>query len=110
MADQMHANKAKYSEPGGYTNEIVAVYLGKTALEDTYMIIAADGYSGSWCSTAAPLPDISIARPRRQGNKLGPDRTQTANRYLASGPMRVRVSGFTRAGRFEPERAPRGTK
>jgi hypothetical protein len=53
MAEQMHANKAKYSGPGRYTNEIVAVYLGKTALEDSYMglgtvIIAADGHSGSF--------------------------------------------------------------
>jgi hypothetical protein len=51
MADQLHANKAKYSGPGRYVNEIVAVYLGKTALEDSYMglgtvIIAADGHSG----------------------------------------------------------------
>jgi hypothetical protein len=53
MADPMHANKAKYSGPGRYTNEIVAVYLGKTALEDSYgglgtVIIAADGHSGSF--------------------------------------------------------------
>jgi hypothetical protein len=53
MADQMHANKTKYSGPGRYANEIVAVYLGKTALEDSYMglgtvIIAADGHSGSF--------------------------------------------------------------
>jgi hypothetical protein len=53
MADQMHANKAKYGGPGRYTNEIVAVYLGKTALEDSYgglgtIVIAADGHSGSF--------------------------------------------------------------
>jgi hypothetical protein len=53
MADQMHANKTKYNGPGRYNNEIVAVYLGKTALEDSYgglgtVIIAADGHSGTF--------------------------------------------------------------
>jgi hypothetical protein len=53
MAEQMHANKAKYAGPGRYPNEIVAVYLGKTALEDSYMglgtiVVAADGRSGTF--------------------------------------------------------------
>jgi hypothetical protein len=53
MADQMHANKAKFSGPGKYANEIVAVYLGKTALEASYMglgtvTVAADGKSGTF--------------------------------------------------------------
>jgi hypothetical protein len=53
MADQMHANKVKYTGPGRYANEIMAVYLGKTALEDSYMglgtmVIAADGRSGTF--------------------------------------------------------------
>jgi hypothetical protein len=53
MADQMHANKAKFAGPGKYANEIIALYLGKTALEDSYMglgtvTIAADGKSGSF--------------------------------------------------------------
>jgi hypothetical protein len=53
MADQMHANKVKYTGPGRYTNEIIAVYLGKTALEDSYMglgtvVIAGDGRSGTF--------------------------------------------------------------
>jgi hypothetical protein len=53
MADQMHANKTKYNGPGRYTNEIVAVYLGKTALEDSYaglgtVVIATDGHSGTF--------------------------------------------------------------
>ena len=53
MADQMHANKAKFTGPGTYVNEIVAVYLGKTALEDSYMglgtvTVAADGKSGTF--------------------------------------------------------------
>ncbi|HWE00016.1 MAG TPA: hypothetical protein VG345_13290 [Bryobacteraceae bacterium] len=53
MADQMHASKVKYNGPGRYTNEIIAVYLGKTALEDSYgglgtVTIAADGHSGTF--------------------------------------------------------------
>ena len=53
MADQMHANKAKFAGPGKYVNEIIAVYLGKTALEDSYMglgtvTVAADGRSGTF--------------------------------------------------------------
>lgn len=53
MADQMHANKAKFAGAGKYANEIVAVYLGKTALEDSYMglgtvTVAADGRSGTF--------------------------------------------------------------
>jgi hypothetical protein len=53
MADQMHANKAKFAGPGKYVNEIVALYLGKTALEDHYIglgtvTVAADGRSGTF--------------------------------------------------------------
>jgi hypothetical protein len=53
MADAMHANKAKFAGAGRYTNEIIAVYLGKTALEDSYgglgtIVIAADGHSGTF--------------------------------------------------------------
>ena len=53
MADALHANKAKFTGPGTYKNEIIAVYLGKTALEDSYMglgtvIINADGHSGTF--------------------------------------------------------------
>lgn len=53
MADQLHANKAKFAGAGKYENEIVAVYLGKTALEDSYMglgtvTVAADGKSGTF--------------------------------------------------------------
>ena len=53
MADQMHANKAKFTGPGRYANEIIAVYLGKTALEDSYMglgtvFISANGHSGTF--------------------------------------------------------------
>ena len=53
MADQMHANKAKFAGPGKYQNEILAVYLGKTALEDSYgglatVTINADAHSGTF--------------------------------------------------------------
>ncbi len=51
MADALHANKAKFTGPGTYKNEIVAVYLGKTALKDSYMglgtvTINADKHTG----------------------------------------------------------------
>ena len=53
MAKELHANLAKFAGPGKYQNEIVAVYLGKTALEDVYMglgtvTINADGKSGAF--------------------------------------------------------------
>lgn len=53
MADALHANKAKFTGAGKYQNEIIAVYLGKTALEDSYLglgtvTIAADGKSGTF--------------------------------------------------------------
>jgi hypothetical protein len=58
MADQMHANKAKFAGPGKYQNEILAVYLGKTALEDSYgglgtVVINADGHSGTFTTNDA---------------------------------------------------------
>src|SRR5947209_1342041 len=33
----MHANMAKFTGPGTYANEVITVYLGKTALEDAYL-------------------------------------------------------------------------
>ena len=53
MADQMHASKAPYKGPGRYANVIVAVYMGKTALEDSYMglgtvTVNPDARSGSF--------------------------------------------------------------
>ena len=53
MADAMNANKAKFTGPGKYDNEIVALYLGKTATEDVHIglgtvTINADGKSGSF--------------------------------------------------------------
>jgi hypothetical protein len=79
MADQMHANKAKYTGPGKYANVIVAVYLGKTALEDSYgglgtVVINGDGRTGTFTlnnGTASgrfdcgAVPSASPARPAR---------------------------------------------
>jgi hypothetical protein len=53
MADALHANKANFTGPGMYKNEIIAVYLGKTALEDSYIglgtvVINADKHSGAF--------------------------------------------------------------
>lgn len=53
MADALRANKANFTGPGTYKNEIIAVYLGKTALEDSYMglgtvVINADKHSGAF--------------------------------------------------------------
>jgi hypothetical protein len=53
MANELHANKAKFTGAGTYANEIVAVYLGKTATEDSYLglgtvTIAADAKSGTF--------------------------------------------------------------
>ena len=53
MADALHANKANFTGPGTYKNEIIAVYLGKTALEHSYMglgtvVINADKHSGTF--------------------------------------------------------------
>jgi hypothetical protein len=55
MADAMHANKVKFSGPAKYQNEILAVYLGKTALEDSYgglgtVVVNADGHSGTFAT------------------------------------------------------------
>jgi hypothetical protein len=73
MADMMHANKAKYAGPGTYENEIVAVYLGKTAREDAYaglgtITIAADGHSGTFAlkdGSASGHFDCGTAPQRR---------------------------------------------
>lgn len=53
MADMLHASKAPYIGPGKYANVIIAVYLGKTALDDTYaglgtVVINADGHTGTF--------------------------------------------------------------
>jgi hypothetical protein len=72
MGDQMHASKAKFTGPGRYTNEIVAVYLGKTALEESYaglgtVVIGADGHSGTFVlndGTASGRFDCGVAPSR----------------------------------------------
>jgi hypothetical protein len=53
MNAMMHANQAKYAGPGKYENEMIALYLGKTALDETYaglgtVVVAADGKSGTF--------------------------------------------------------------
>jgi len=53
MANALHANTAKFAGPGIYKNEIVAVYLGRTALDNSYIglgtvTIGADGKSGTF--------------------------------------------------------------
>jgi hypothetical protein len=53
MADQMHANKAKYTGPGRYVDVIIAVYLGATATADSYgglgtVVVNPDGRSGTF--------------------------------------------------------------
>lgn len=53
MADQMHASKAPFTGPGTYRNVIVMVYLGRTALDDTYgglgtVTVNADNRTGSF--------------------------------------------------------------
>lgn len=53
MAAEMHANLGKFTGPGTYVNELIALYLGKTPLEDSYMglgtiTIGPDGKSGTF--------------------------------------------------------------
>jgi len=53
MAKEMHASLAPFTGPGRYPNEIIAVYLGATALVDTYaglgtVTINADGHTGKF--------------------------------------------------------------
>ena len=53
MADQMHASKAKFTGPGRYANAVMALSLGKTALEDSYgplgtVVLTADGRTGTF--------------------------------------------------------------
>jgi hypothetical protein len=53
MAKEMHASLASFVGPGRYPDVIVAVYLGSTALVDSYgglgtITINPDGHSGSF--------------------------------------------------------------
>jgi hypothetical protein len=69
MADQMHASKAKFTGPGSYKNVVVMVYLGQTALEDSYgglgtITVNADWRTGSFTlnnGTAAGTWDCGAA-------------------------------------------------
>lgn len=57
MADQMHANKAKFTGPGAYKNVIVMVYLGKTALDDTYGGLGTVTVNSDWRTGSFKLND-----------------------------------------------------
>lgn len=51
MADAMHASKAPFKGAGAYRDVIITLYLGKTALEDSYgglgtVTVNADRRSG----------------------------------------------------------------
>ena len=53
MAREMHASLAPFAGPGRYPNEIIAVYLGNTALVDIYgglgtVTINPDDHSGTF--------------------------------------------------------------
>ena len=53
MAKEMHASLAPFTGPGRYPNEIIAVYLGNTALVDSYgglgtITINPDGHTGTF--------------------------------------------------------------
>jgi hypothetical protein len=48
MADQMHASKAKFTGPGSYKNVVVMVYLGKTALEESYGGLGTITVNSDW--------------------------------------------------------------
>jgi hypothetical protein len=69
MADQMHASKAKFTGPGTYRNVVVMVYLGKTAVEDSYgglgtVTVKPDWRTGSFVlnnGTAAGTWDCGTA-------------------------------------------------
>jgi hypothetical protein len=55
MAAEMHANLAPFKGPGTYKDEILAVYLGKTAAEESYgglgtVTINPDGHTGTFAT------------------------------------------------------------
>ena len=71
MADLMHADKKRFDGPGVYKNVVIAVYLGKTALEDMHaglgtVTVNADGRSGTFTlndgSTAGRWTCGSVSR------------------------------------------------
>jgi hypothetical protein len=61
MADQMHASKAKFTGPGTYKNVVTMVYLGKTALEDTYGGLGTITVNSDWRSGSFALNDKTAA-------------------------------------------------
>jgi hypothetical protein len=61
MADQMHASKAKFTGPGSYRNVVVMVYMGKTALEDTYGGLGTITVNPDWRSGSFTLNDKTSA-------------------------------------------------
>ena len=61
MADQMHATKAKFTGPGTYKNVIVMVYLGKTALDDTYGGLGTVTVNSDWRTGSFVLNDKTSA-------------------------------------------------
>ncbi|HEY2064483.1 MAG TPA: hypothetical protein VGG84_00880 [Gemmatimonadaceae bacterium] len=61
MADQMHASKAKFTGPGSYRNVIVMVYLGKTALDDTYGGLGTVTVNADWRTGSYTLNDGTSA-------------------------------------------------
>lgn len=55
MAAEMHANLAPFKGPGTYKDEILVVYLGKTAAEESYgglgtVTINPDGHTGTFAT------------------------------------------------------------
>ena len=55
MAKEMHASLAPFAGPGRYPDEIIAVYLGNTALVDSYgglgtITINSDGHTGTFAT------------------------------------------------------------
>jgi len=55
MAAEMHANLAAFKGPGTYKDEILMVYLGKTAAEESYgglgtVTINPDGHTGTFAT------------------------------------------------------------
>src|SRR5215813_12596939 len=55
MAAEMHASLAPFKGPGTYKDEILMVYLGKTAAEESYgglgtVTINPDGHTGSFAT------------------------------------------------------------
>jgi hypothetical protein len=55
MAAEMHANLAPFKGPGTYKDEILMVYLGKTARDESYgglgtVTINPDGHTGSFAT------------------------------------------------------------